>query len=110
MFYARWTRKGVPAATSFADRLQPYVAEWASAEHEQNVVIEHRLHAAAAWVAYLQWYLPRTRTRVTYVPLPQHRHLPWTTTGSCRTRPTRCAEPDHQHIGKLRYCNHITFI
>jgi hypothetical protein len=35
-------------ATSFFDRLQPYVAEWASAAHEQNVVTEHRLHAAAA--------------------------------------------------------------
>jgi hypothetical protein len=68
MFYARWTHKGVAAATSFFDRLQPYVAEWASAVHEQNVVTEHGLHATAAWVAYLQWYLPRTRTRVTYVP------------------------------------------
>jgi hypothetical protein len=58
----------MPAATSYADRLQPYVAEWASAAHEQNVVTEHRLHDAAAWVAYLQWYLPRARTRVTYVP------------------------------------------
>jgi hypothetical protein len=68
MLYARWTRKGVHAATSFADRLQSYVAEWASPTHEQNVVTEHRLHDAAAWVAYLQWYLPRARTWVTYVP------------------------------------------
>jgi hypothetical protein len=68
MSYARWMRKGVPAAMSFANRLQPYVAEWASAAHEQNIVTEHRLHDAAAWVAYLQWYLARTRTRVTYVP------------------------------------------
>jgi hypothetical protein len=68
MFYARWSRKGVAAPTSFFDRLQPYVAEWASAAHEQNVVTEHCLHDVAAWVAYLQWYLPRTRTRVTYVP------------------------------------------
>jgi hypothetical protein len=44
------------------------VAEWASTVHEQNVVTEHRLHNGAAWVAYLQWYLPRTRIRVTYVP------------------------------------------
>jgi hypothetical protein len=28
---------------SFVDRLQSYVAEWASATHEQNVVTEHRL-------------------------------------------------------------------
>jgi hypothetical protein len=47
--------------------------------HEQNVVTEHRLQDAAAWVTYLQWYLPRTRTRVTYVlatppppPVPDH--------------------------------------
>jgi hypothetical protein len=79
MFYARWTRKGVHATTSFVDRLQPYVAEWASVAHEQNVVTEHRLHDAAAWVAYLQWYLPSTQTRVTYVsatppppPVPDH--------------------------------------
>jgi hypothetical protein len=66
--YPRWTRKGVPAVTSFVDRLQSYMAEWAFAAHEQNIVIEHRLHDGASWVAYLQWYLPRTRTRVTYVP------------------------------------------
>jgi hypothetical protein len=58
----------VPAASSFVDRLHPYMAERASATLEQNVVTEHRLHNAAAWVAYLQWYLPRTRTWVTYVP------------------------------------------
>jgi hypothetical protein len=53
MFYARWTCKGVPAATSFVDKLQPYVAEWTSAVHEQNVVTKHRLHDGTAWVAYL---------------------------------------------------------
>jgi hypothetical protein len=67
---------------SFFDRLQPYVAEWASTVHEQNVVTEHRLHAAASWVAYLQWYLPRTRTWVMYVsatapppPVPDHNRV-----------------------------------
>jgi hypothetical protein len=48
MFYVMWTRKGVPAATLSVDRLQPYVAEWVSAEHEQNVLTEHRLHDSAA--------------------------------------------------------------
>jgi hypothetical protein len=44
---------------------------------------EHRLHGGAAWVAYLQWYLLRTRTRVTYVhatppppPVPDHDRIP----------------------------------
>jgi hypothetical protein len=58
----------VSAATSFVDKLQLYVDEWASAAHEENVVTEHRLHDSASWVAYLQWYHPRTRTRVSYVP------------------------------------------
>jgi hypothetical protein len=85
----------VSAATSFVDRLQRYVAEWASAAHEQNVVTEHRLHNDAAWVAYLQWYLPRTRTRVTYVsatppppPVLNHdRVLPDATYRCAETRP-----------------------
>jgi hypothetical protein len=34
--------------TSFVDKLQPYVAEWASVAHEKNVVTEHRLHDGAA--------------------------------------------------------------
>jgi hypothetical protein len=67
--YARWTRKGVAAATSFIDKLQAYVAEWAFAAHEQNLVTEHRLHDNASWVVYLQWYLPRTWTWMTYVPV-----------------------------------------
>jgi hypothetical protein len=58
----------VAAETSFADKLQSYVDEWVSAAHKQNVVTEHHLHDGAAWVAYLQLYLTRTRTQVTYVP------------------------------------------
>jgi hypothetical protein len=82
-------RKGVATATSFVGKLQPYVDEWASAAHEENVVAEHRLHDGAAWVVYLEWYLSRTQTQtqVTYVPatpppppVPNHdRILPDTT-------------------------------
>jgi hypothetical protein len=45
-----WTCKGVPTVTSFVDKLQSYVAEWASAAHEQNVVTKHRHHDGATWV------------------------------------------------------------
>jgi hypothetical protein len=80
----------VAAATSYVDKLQLYVAEWASEAHEQNVVTEHHIHDGTAWVAYLQWYLPRTQTRVTYVPatpppVPDHdRILPDVTYPVCR--------------------------
>jgi hypothetical protein len=40
-------RKGVSAVMSFVDKLQPYVDEWESATHEENVVTEHRLHDGA---------------------------------------------------------------
>jgi hypothetical protein len=43
----------VAATTSFVDKLQLYVAKWASAAHEQNVVNEHCFHNGASWVAYL---------------------------------------------------------
>jgi hypothetical protein len=53
------------------------MAEWASAAHKHNVVTEYHLHNGVAWVAYLQWYLPRTRTRVMYVPAtPPPPHVP----------------------------------
>ena len=37
------------------------------------MVGEQRPHDDEAWMAYLHWYVLRTRTRVTYVPpeLPQ---------------------------------------
>jgi hypothetical protein len=37
----------VAVATSFIDKLQLYVAKWASAAHEQNIITEHYLHDGA---------------------------------------------------------------
>jgi hypothetical protein len=92
------------AATSFVYKLQPYVDEWAFVVHEENVVTEHRHHDGAPWVAYLQWYLSRTRTRVTYVPttlplpsVPDHDRILADTT-----------YPVRRHSGKIRYCKHIS--
>jgi hypothetical protein len=63
----------VSSATLFVDKLQPYVDEWVSATQEENIVTENCLHDGTTWVAYLQWYLLRMRTWVTYVPAT----LPW---------------------------------
>ncbi|KAM0876719.1 hypothetical protein ACQ4PT_035983 [Festuca glaucescens] len=78
----KWSRKGIGASTQWAEKLQSYVDDWADAP--VHVVTEDRPHDDAAWTAYLTWYVPRTRTRVMYVPpLPppppipdQHRTLP----------------------------------
>jgi hypothetical protein len=37
----------------------------------QNLVEKVRPHDDTAWEAYIQWYTPRTRARVMYVPPPQ---------------------------------------
>jgi hypothetical protein len=110
MFYARWTRKGVLAVTSFVDRLQPYVAEWASAAHEQNVVTEHRsrrrrLGSVPSVVPTedvdagdVRACYPATATCPRPRQGPTGRDLP----GALR--------PDRRHSGNLRYCKHITLI
>jgi hypothetical protein len=43
-----------------------YVDGWATAL--QNLVEEVWPHDDTAWEAYIQWYTPRTRSRVMYVP------------------------------------------
>jgi hypothetical protein len=42
------------------------VDRWATAF--QNLVEEVRPHDDTAWEAYIQWYTPRTRARVMYIP------------------------------------------
>jgi hypothetical protein len=42
----------------------------------QNVVTEDRPHDDTAWKAYIQWYTPRTRSRVMYVPPQSAAPLP----------------------------------
>jgi hypothetical protein len=51
---------------SWVQRVQLYVDGWATAP--QNVIMEDRPHDDTAWEAYIQWYTPRTRSRVMYVP------------------------------------------
>jgi hypothetical protein len=51
---------------SWVQRVQPYIDGWATAL--QNVVTEDQPHDDTAWEVYIQWYTPRTRTRVMYVP------------------------------------------
>ncbi|XP_062179670.1 uncharacterized protein LOC133884326 [Phragmites australis] len=73
----RYTRKGQPAGHLWADRLAPYVATWAQAL--QDVVDEARPHTEGNFREYLRWYVPRTRTRVTYTPDDVRGHIASTT-------------------------------
>jgi hypothetical protein len=62
----RWSRRGVASSFSWVERVQPYVDDWAAAL--QNLIEEVWPHDDTAWEAYIQWYTPRTRSRVMYVP------------------------------------------
>ncbi|CAN6234847.1 unnamed protein product [Urochloa humidicola] len=62
----RWTRQGQSATTLWAPRVLPFAEQWAQAL--VDVVDEDRPHSNEAFAAYLAWYLPRTRSRVTAVP------------------------------------------
>jgi hypothetical protein len=55
-------------STFWVDGIQPYVDAWVATAASENVVIEDRPHDDRAWEEYIQWYTPRTRTRVMYVP------------------------------------------
>jgi hypothetical protein len=68
----RWSWRRVPGTFSWVERLQPYVERWATTL--QNLVEEVQPHDNTAWEAYIQWYTPRTRARVMYIP-PQPAEL-----------------------------------
>jgi hypothetical protein len=46
--------------------VESYVDGWVVAP--QYVVMEDWPHDDTAWEAYIQWYTPRTRSRVMYIP------------------------------------------
>jgi hypothetical protein len=88
----------VPTTMSFVDRLQSYVAEWASAAHELNVVTEHRLGSVRSVVPTkdadagdVHACYPATATCPGPRQGPAGRDVP----GALR--------PDRRHNGKLRY-------
>lgn len=71
--HCRWTRQGQPPGALWADKIRPFMESWAQAL--DDVVFEDRPYSDEAFADYLRWYLPRTRTRVVYVP-PQARMGP----------------------------------
>ncbi|RLM58053.1 transposon protein, putative, mutator sub-class [Panicum miliaceum] len=60
------TRQGQAPGALWAAKVLPYVQAWDSAV--DDVVDDHRPHSEEAFTAYLQWFLPRTRTRVMHIP------------------------------------------
>jgi hypothetical protein len=111
MFYARWMRKGVAAATSFFDRLQPYVVEWASAAHEQNVCHRappshrRRLGSVPSVVPTEDADAGDVRARYRAIAT-----CPGPRQGTAGRDLPGAPRPDRRHSGKLRYSKHNTFI
>ncbi|CAN6243884.1 unnamed protein product [Urochloa humidicola] len=70
----RWTRQGQAPTTHWGQKVLPYVQQWGAAL--DDLVDEQRPHSNEAFTMYLQWYLPRTRTRVLHVPQEPQREPP----------------------------------
>ncbi|XP_022679519.1 uncharacterized protein LOC111256208 [Setaria italica] len=77
-----WTRQGgVGLVTQWGPRMVSHVEMWADAL--EDLVQEDRLHSNDAFAAYLQWYFPRTWTRLMHVP----RQTPTETASLTQTYP-----------------------
>jgi hypothetical protein len=111
--YARWTQKGVPATTSFVDKLQPYVVRGrvgvrgtrAERRHRAPPSRRRRLGSVPSVVppedvdaGDVRTCYPATATCPGPRQDPAGRDVP----GAPR--------PDRRHSNKLRYYKHITFI
>lgn len=70
----RMSRKGHTLGTNWWSRMQPWVQQWAAAL--QDTVHEPRPFTSQSFGQYLEWYIPRTRTWVTYTPRERQRHTP----------------------------------
>nr|AAX92751.1 transposon protein, putative, mutator sub-class [Oryza sativa Japonica Group]ABA91495.1 transposon protein, putative, Mutator sub-class [Oryza sativa Japonica Group] len=70
----RYSRKGQQSAGDWPAKLATFVEDWLLATEE---VVDHEgePHTEESYKAYLRWYQPRTRTRVTFAPLEQQPHV-----------------------------------
>ncbi|KAF0925345.1 hypothetical protein E2562_016036, partial [Oryza meyeriana var. granulata] len=73
----RYNRRGQAAGAQWYPRLQRYVEDWLLAT--EDVVDEFRAHTEEHYLAYLRWYQPRTRIRVTFTPGDPQPHVAATT-------------------------------
>nr|ABA95174.1 transposon protein, putative, Mutator sub-class [Oryza sativa Japonica Group] len=67
------TRRGQLAGALWAPRVQQYVDDWVLATEE--VINELFPHTEENYRDYLRWYLPRTRSRVTFTPDAPEPHV-----------------------------------
>jgi hypothetical protein len=68
------TRKGFGDASLSLPHMQRWLDDWEGAS--QDVWPQDGPYDEAEYQAYLDWYLPRTRVRVTHAPRNQQRHTP----------------------------------
>nr|CAE05885.3 OSJNBa0044K18.27 [Oryza sativa Japonica Group] len=70
----RYSREGQQSAGDWPAKLATFVEDWLLATEE---VVDHEgePHTEESYQAYLRWYQPRTRTRVTFAPLEQQPHV-----------------------------------
>jgi hypothetical protein len=61
-------------APSTEPKVLPHVQAWVHASKATNIIAKQPLHDDEAWRVYLQWYMVRTRMRVTCMPSTEASH------------------------------------
>jgi hypothetical protein len=112
MFYARWTRKGVPATTSFVDKLQLYVAEWASRRMSRTSSPSTAFTTTPLGSRTFSGTVPTEDANAGDVRAcyPATATCPGPRRGPAGRGLPGALRLDRRHSSKLRYCKHITFI
>ena len=78
------SRAGHPFSTMWVTRLQPWVAAWDNAD--EQLAEDTGPHTEASFRAYLTWYEPKTRCRLTYVDMHPQPHVATSQDGYARHR------------------------
>ncbi|WVZ71170.1 hypothetical protein U9M48_019789 [Paspalum notatum var. saurae] len=68
----RLSRSGLPFSSTWLVKLAPWIGYWADAG--EQVVVPDGPHTDESFRAYLAWYQPRTRCRITYASDNQEAH------------------------------------
>ncbi|KAG2655946.1 hypothetical protein PVAP13_1KG044977 [Panicum virgatum] len=101
------SRIGHPFSTMWVTRLQPWVATWDDAD--EQLAEDTGPHTETLFRAYLTWYEPKTRCRLTYTDMHPQPHVATSQDGYARHMDEALAGAIYdEHAGATRGLDHST--
>lgn len=78
------SRSGQPFSNIWITKLLPWVQAWDDAD--EHVAVGTGAHTESSFTAYLSWYVPKTRCRLTYAETQPQPHVATSQDGYARHR------------------------